>query len=270
MQYGLSTMQERPDTAAHALQPEPAAPAAPLTGLSRTDSLSRSTDGVLQSPFCSSAHLPAFAATSSPPSTGGGAAAPAVRKAASGRPPRPSRDCLRSLSTADCWSPPDTPDRGSLENGAAQFASTYKPPPVPASGAGGSSAARLAAAQLPELVSAFAAAAISRASSLGASCDLSTPATAAALSELLHWVRQQEAEEAAAGGKPGNSDGSAHTLLRCGSTIPARLCEWLVDPSDVEYLHHSGTNRLVELGSGARWAGVGGWGMPAGAQQPCC
>ncbi|KAL4431314.1 hypothetical protein ABPG75_006570 [Micractinium tetrahymenae] len=252
-QHGLASEQQQLDTAP-CVRSEPAAAAAPPCSLQRNSSLSRSTDGVLLSPFCSDAGLPAFASISSPPSTGCGTAPPAGRKSTSGRPPRPSRDSLRSPSTADCWSPPDTPDRGSLEDGgvsAGRFASSYRPPLVPGSAAGrASAAARLGPSQLPELTSAFAAAALSRASSLGASGDLSTPAMAA-LSELLQLVRQQDAAEAAAGGRPGNSDGSAHTLLRCGSSVPAHLCKWLVDPSEVEYLHHPGTNRLVELGTGA-------------------
>lgn len=167
---------------------------------------------------------------------------------------------------------PHTPDRGSLEDAgvsAEQLGGSNRPAVQDSCGSQGCAAARLGSTQLQAMTSAFAAAALSRASSQATSCDVSAAADAV-LSELLHLAQQQDADEAAAGGKPGNSDGSAHTLLRCGSTIPARLCEWLVDPSDVEYLHHSGTNRLVELGSGARWAGVGGWGMPAGAQQPCC
>ncbi len=255
LQHGLPPEQEHLATSAQALQPQAAAPAVPLTRLSRTSCASRSADGVLLSPFCSGAQLPAFVTVASPRSTDGGATAAADRKAASARPPRPARDSVRSLSAAEGWPAPNTPDRGSLESaGAAQSASTYRLPPIPSSGTLSSVAARLAGAQLPELASAFAAAALSRASSLGASCDLSTPATTAALSELINWVRHQEAEEAAAGGKPGNSDGSSHMLLRCGSSVPTRLREWLVDPADVEYLHHPGTNRLVELGAGARWA----------------
>ncbi|KAL4438479.1 hypothetical protein ABPG77_000127 [Micractinium sp. CCAP 211/92] len=149
---------------------------------------------------------------------------------------------------------PLTPDRGSLEDAgisAEQLAGNDRPAAAkdPRSSQD-CSAARLGSGQLPAMTSAFAAATLSRASSQATSCDLSATADAV-LSELVELAHQQDAEEAAAGGKPGNSDGSAHTLLRCGSSMPTRLCEWLVDPADVEYLHHPGTNRLVELGAGA-------------------
>ncbi len=248
------------DVALAGTHSEAAAVTLPHGDLQRSCS-SRSSDGVLLSPFFGGASLPAYTALSPPSSTG---AAASLKHAVSGRPPRPcqSRDGVSCVPMAACACAPSlpsplTPYRGSLEDAgisAEQLAGNDRPAAAkdPRSSQD-CSAARLGSGQLPAMTSAFAAATLSRASSQATSCDLSATA-AAVLSELVELAHQQDAEEAAAGGKSGNSDGSAHTLLRCGSSMPTRLCEWLVDPADVEYLHHPGTNRLVELGSGARWA----------------